>query len=51
LRSRRWKWLGLGAVAAIAAGTAIAAERRRRAWQNYDAEEIRTRLHERFAEL
>jgi hypothetical protein len=41
----------LGAVVAIAAGTAIAAERRRRRWRDYDASEIRTRLHERFDAL
>jgi len=51
LRSRHWKWLGLGAIAAIAAGTAIAAERRRRRWRAYDTEAIRTRLHERFDSL
>jgi hypothetical protein len=51
LGSRRWKWIGLGAVAAIVAGTAIAAERRRRHWRECDADEIRTRLHERFAAL
>ena len=35
----------------FAAGTAIAAERRRRRWRDYDTREIRTRLHERFAAL
>jgi hypothetical protein len=51
LQSRTWKWLGLGAIAVIAAGTAIAVERRRRHWRHYDTDEIRTRLHERFAAL
>jgi hypothetical protein len=51
VRSRRWKWIGLGAVAAIAAGTALAAERRRRRWREYDTDDIRTRLHERFDAL
>jgi hypothetical protein len=51
VRSKKWKWLGLGAVAAIALGTAIVAERRRRHWRQYDTAEIRTRLHERFAAL
>jgi len=51
VRSRRWKLLGLGAIAAIAAGTAIAAERRRRRWREYDTDAIRTRLHERFDSL
>lgn len=51
MKSRRWKWLGLGAIAAIAAGSAFAAERRRRRWRTYDTDEIRHRLHERFAAI
>ncbi|HEX5587619.1 MAG TPA: hypothetical protein VFZ17_09940 [Acidimicrobiia bacterium] len=51
MRSRRWKWIGLGAVAAIAAGTAIVVERRRRRWREYDVAEIRRHLHERFDAL
>jgi hypothetical protein len=46
----RWyKWLGVaGAVGVVATGVVLArAERRRRAYQ---PEEIRSRLHERFAE-
>jgi hypothetical protein len=49
--SRKWKWIGLGALAAIALGSAVVVERRRRHWRHYDTEEIRTRLHERFAAL
>jgi len=43
----------LGAIAAIAAGSAIAArqQRRRRRWREYDTEEIRDHLQERFAAL
>jgi hypothetical protein len=41
----------LGAVAAIAVGTAFAVERRRRRWREYDTDEIRARLRERFAAL
>jgi len=51
VRSWKWKWLGLGAIAAIALGTAVVVERRRRHWREYDTEEIRARLHERFAAL
>jgi hypothetical protein len=48
VRSRKWKWIGLGAVAGIALGTAVV-QRRRRHWRQYDTEEIRSRLHQRFA--
>jgi hypothetical protein len=44
--------LGLGAIAAIAVGSAVVVERRRRRrWRDYDTSEIRSRLHERFAAL
>jgi hypothetical protein len=52
MKSRRWKWIGLGAIAAIAVGSALVAHRRRqRRWHDYDTAEIRSRLHERFAQV
>jgi hypothetical protein len=52
VKSKRWKWIGLGAIAAIALGGAVAErERRRRRWNAYDTDEVRTRLHERFDAL
>ena len=51
MKSTRWKWIGLGAIAAIALGSAIAArQHRRRRWNTYDTKEIRTRLHDRFTQ-
>ncbi len=44
-----WKWLGLAGVVGVAAtGAAIARQVRQR--RAYTPEEIRTRLHERYAE-
>ncbi len=44
-----WKWLGLAGVAGVVAGGALVVrdERKRRA---YTADEVRARLHQRFAE-
>jgi hypothetical protein len=40
----------LGAIGAIALGSAVVVQRhRQRQWQEYDTAEIRRRLHERFA--
>jgi hypothetical protein len=50
VRSHRWKWIGLGTIAAIALGSAVVVQRRRhRRWEEYDTTEIRRRLHKRFA--
>jgi len=44
-----WKWLGLAGVVGVAAtGAAIARQECQR--RAYTPEEIRTRLHERYAE-
>ena len=44
-----WKWLGLASVVGVAAtGAEIARQERQR--RAYTPEEIRTRLHERYAE-
>ena len=44
-----WKWLGLAGVAGVAAVGVVAA-RKRRAWDEADTQQIRTRLHERLGE-
>jgi len=44
-----WKWLGLAGLVGVAAtGAAIARQERQR--RAYTPEEIRTRLHDRYAE-
>lgn len=44
---RLLKILGLAALAGVVAA-GVVAQRRRRAWNAYDPDEVRTRLHERF---
>jgi hypothetical protein len=47
---RVWKILGLAAaVGVVAAG--VATQRNRRAYQSYDSDELRARLHQRLAEV
>ncbi|MDX6691381.1 MAG: hypothetical protein QOG15_2838 [Solirubrobacteraceae bacterium] len=45
-----WKWLGLAGAAGVAA-TGVVVVRNRRAQRDYDPDELRTRLHERLAEV
>jgi hypothetical protein len=46
---RMWKWIGLAVVAGVVAGGALVVrdQRKRRA---YTADEVRARLHQRWAE-
>jgi hypothetical protein len=46
---RIWKWLGLAGLAGVAAGGAAIA-RRERQRASYTPEQIRERLHQRYAE-
>jgi hypothetical protein len=46
---RLWKLLGIAGVVGVAA-TGYVLVRRRRAWQNYDADDLRDRLRDRLAE-
>ena len=44
-----WKWVGLAGVAGVvAAGALVVRDQRKR--NSYSPEDIRTRLHQRFAE-
>jgi hypothetical protein len=48
---RWWKWIGLaGLVGAAAAGAVVVNRRRARSWEDYDADELRARLHARLDE-
>jgi hypothetical protein len=46
-----WKLIGLAGVAGVAAGTGVAVARNRREHREYDAEELRERLHSRLAAI
>jgi hypothetical protein len=45
---RLWKILGLATLAGVVAA-GVAVERNRRAYRNYDTDELRQRLHARLA--
>ncbi len=47
MTSRHWKLLGLAGLAGVAATGAVVARRRRDAVE-YDADELRSRLHDRL---
>ena len=47
----RWKLLGLAGLAGVAATGTVVAARRRRAPREYDADELRSRLHRRLTEI
>lgn len=49
MTSRHWKLLGLAGVAGVAA-TGVVVARRRRGAVEYDADELRSRLHDRLAQ-
>jgi hypothetical protein len=46
----RWKLLGLAGLAGVAA-TGVVVARKRRAQSDYQPDELRERLHRRFAEV
>ena len=45
-----WKLIGVAGLAGVAA-TGVVVARRRRAQRDYDPDELRSRLHERLAEV
>jgi hypothetical protein len=45
-----WKYIGLAGAAGVAA-TGVVVARKRRAHREYDADELRDRLHRRLAEV
>lgn len=46
---RAWKWIGVAGLVGVAA-TGVVAARRERERNSYTPEQIRDRLHERYAE-
>lgn len=49
MAARWWRWVGLaGAVGVVATGAVIARQERTR--RSYTPEQVRSRLHERYAE-
>ena len=50
MRPRTWKLLGIAGVAGVTA-TGVVVARRRRAHVEYDADELRAKLHDRLAQV
>ena len=50
MRPSTWKLLGVAGVAGVTA-TGVVVARRRRAHVEYDADELRAKLHERLAQV
>ena len=50
MQARTWKLLGIAGVAGVTA-TGVVVARRKRQHQEYDADELRAKLHARLAEI
>ena len=50
MQSRTWKLLGVAGLAGVTA-TGVVVARRRRAHVEYDADELRAKLHDRLAQV
>jgi hypothetical protein len=50
VQARTWKLLGIAGLAGVTA-TGVVVARRRRAHNEYDADELRAKLHARLAEV
>jgi|SoiMethySBSTD1v2_1073268.scaffolds.fasta_scaffold321900_5 hypothetical protein len=50
MQARTWKLLGIAGIAGVTA-TGVVVARRRRQHQEYDADELRAKLHARLAEV